>query len=155
MLPLDHFQCGFDVGEEGHRIFYRSLYLKRRKEKRHGDEAMPLIWVDTDLRLAIRILRSSRCCEHAGIRIAVGVVDCVGWRYTGKPLNECFILWVISEAIGGDWNGRVGQTFNHVSGFQVVLAMAVGRKPPRRCIVHERIIECFGKLVAERGDVNE
>ena len=105
--------------------------------------------------LAAWVLQSRRRGQHARIRIAVRAVNGIGWRYTRKPLNQRFILWMEGESIGGDWNGCVGKAFNHVTGFQVVLAEAVGRLPPWSGIVHERIIECFRELMAQSGDVNK
>ncbi len=92
----------------------------------------------------------------------VGIAICPtnrrGRRLKLEPLQQGFVLRMVSSALRPDWNGRVGKAFNHVSDFQIILAISILRQPPRSDAVnsvaaHKRVVHALGDLVAERGHV--
>ena len=43
--------------------------------------------------------------------------------------------------------------FDHVSSLKVILAVSIGRKPPRSGVVHKGIVESLGDLMAKCGHI--
>src|SRR5579864_6238374 len=67
---------------------------------------------------------------------------------------------MVSPPANPDRDGCVGQAFNGISDFEIVLAISVCRRPPRRDAVRsiapdERIIQALRHLVTECGYVFE
>src|ERR1700730_9241215 len=94
------------------------------------------------------------------VRIAVSAIDGRRRRLEFKPRQEGFVLRVIGHAVHLYWIGSVGETFDDIAIFQIVLAIAVGGQPPGSDVVlaiagYERIVESFRDLVGERSHVDE
>ena len=67
---------------------------------------------------------------------------------------------MVGHAVHLDRIGGVGQTFDDVAHFQVILAIAVWREPPGGQVVliiadHKRIVEGFCDLMTKTGDVDK
>ena len=65
---------------------------------------------------------------------------------------------MILKSVNRHREGGVWQVFDHVPHFHKVLALASGIQPERRDVVNtveadERIVECFGNLVAVSGHI--
>ncbi|MCU1309124.1 MAG: hypothetical protein JWO20_249 [Candidatus Angelobacter sp.] len=88
-----------------------------------------LRFCERDLRCATCFLWSGGSGEHVGVRIAVSSAERAGWTFELEPLQKRFVLRMVSERVssGGQSDGidGVGQAFDHVTIFEIVLAIAV------------------------------
>src|SRR5262249_10252130 len=96
--------------------------------------------------------------EHVLVGITVGTVQRARWDFKLEPLQQSFVLRMIGKAVEHNRERLVGQSLDHVAIFQVILAIAVRREPPRSDVMdsitgNEWIIEDLRYLVAESDDI--
>ena len=62
---------------------------------------------------------------------------------------------VIGITVQRNGIGRIGKPLDHVSGFEIILAVSVRCEPPWRTVSTKWIVKRFGQLVTERSDVRK
>jgi hypothetical protein len=83
-----------------------------------------------------RVLRRGWVRQNGRVPIAISSIQSIRRRLKLEPLQQRFVLRMVRNAVRHDhWEGRVGESFNHVSGFAVILAVSVRGAPPRGQIV--------------------
>jgi hypothetical protein len=142
-------------------LFFRTETVPERNAKdvkkgrrRSGAPTVQMIESRRELRSGTSHKR--RCKVIA--RKAIGTVDSVGRSDALEPLKQSQGLWVIGEAVEGDWERRIGRTFDNVSHFKNVLAGA--RRKTRKLIIgsdviDERIVQSFAKLVGDGQNIGK
>src|SRR5215471_2110685 len=131
--------------------------MSRTKERSNGT---PLSATGLSFLLAPCVLDSRDCGEYVLVGIAISSMQRARWNFKLEPLQQGLVLRVISEAVEHNRESLVRESLDHITDLQIVLAIPVGRKPPRRDVMNavkgnEGIVEGLRHFVAESKDIQD